>query len=457
MSQKSYERLIHHESVTKLEREWFPKWIRRYASFLGTNEEQTLEISEELAIKFSQTLLAGRTLAALRLQAIQAIESYSKVVPEANSCDLSTIKIQLGRAIRNPDLDKAIRKPIEGVPFQAKVQERIEAEFRSIDPSAPLFIQNLRKELRIQRYALSTETAYVNWVQKFSDSFSGDIDTLSEKEIRIFLSGLAIKGNVAKSTQRQAMSALLFYFEKVLGRNLEFLNIDVADKNRKLPVVLSLDEISSLDACFTGRDRALFGLMYGAGLRHKEARRLRIKDVCFDQRQVIVREGKGEKDRISVLPENITGLLEDQVRSVRQQHEADLADGFGEVYLPHALERKYPNASREFAWQYLFPSRQLSKDPRSGKFRRHYLGESLFCGKFKKALRRCGIEKNATPHSLRHSFATHLLEAGSDIRTVQELLGHKDVSTTMIYTHVLNKPGLIVKSPLDRLVRQGSG
>lgn len=451
MSVNNYRKLVFQQKLTQLEAEWFPRWVARYGAFLRLDDDSTLPISNEKVIEFLQSLLRRRVLARNRLQAVEAIENYGVAVVAATQCDLKSIRIQLQRAARNPSLDRATR---DSVVLDQQVKSRIEDEFRSIDPSEPQLIQNLRKEMRLQRYAYSTETAYAQWVSRFCLAFGEDMESLGEKEIRSFLSELAVGGNVAKSTQRQAMSALLFYFEKVMGRTLQYLDVNTADKNRKLPVVLSREEVSMMTDCFSGRDRILFGLMYGAGLRHKEARRLRVKDVCFDRMQITVREGKGEKDRVTVLPEFVVSLLKDQIQAAQVVHESDLAAGLGEVYLPFALERKYPSAAREFAWQYVFPSRQLSKDPRSGKFRRHYVGGSLFRANFKSALKRCGIEKNATPHSLRHTFATHLLESGSDIRTVQELLGHKEVATTMIYTHVLNKPGIGVESPLDGLVRK---
>jgi len=262
---------------------------------------------------------------------------------------------------------------------------------------------------------------------------------------------LAVDGNVTAGTLKQAKCALLFLYQIVLGRELGFLDVGRASKSERLPVVLSRQEIAKLLPEFKGLRQLMFLVMYGAGLRHRECRRLRVKDVCFDEGHLVVRSGKGDQDRITVLPERCREALREQIENVRRLHERDLNDGFGAVYLPHALERKYPNENREFGWQWVFPSHQMAKDPRSGKIRRHHVSEDFFGGFFKRAADRVGIAKSAVPHSLRHSFATHLLEDGADIRTVQELLGHKDVRTTMIYLHVMNKPGLAVKSPVDAL------
>ncbi len=262
---------------------------------------------------------------------------------------------------------------------------------------------------------------------------------------------MATEGEVAASTQNQALSALLFLFQKVLGKRLEFMEYVRAERPERLPVVLSVEEIHRLAVQFSGTMLLIFHLLYGAGLRHLECLRLRIKDVDFDQRLLVVRDGKGEKDRVTLLPEVARASLQSQIAQAKRLHAEDLANGFGRVQLPYALSRKYPHADRETAWQFVFPAVRLSRDPRSGIVRRHHLHDSSFAKAMKLALKRAGIEKNATPHTLRHSFATHLIQSNYDIRTVQELLGHKDVATTMIYTHVMNRPGIAVKSPADTL------
>jgi integron integrase len=275
---------------------------------------------------------------------------------------------------------------------------------------------------------------------------------MTEQELTDFLTHLARDVHVAASTQNQALSALLFLYKEVLRQKIGWLsNVQRAKRPARLPVVLTRDEIHKIFAHLHGMQRLMAGLLYGSGLRLMECVRLRVKDVDFGYLRITVRDGKGAKDRVTMLPVNLAKPLERHLQKVRAQHEEDLEAGFGRVYLPFALARKFPKADREWAWQFVFPSPRLSVDPRSddNKKRRHHIDESVLQDAVKKAVRASGMQKPATCHTLRHSFATHLLENGYDIRTVQELLGHKDVSTTMIYTHVLNKPGIGVKSPLD--------
>jgi len=271
-------------------------------------------------------------------------------------------------------------------------------------------------------------------------------------EVEAFLSDLAVRRDVSASTQNQALAALLFLYKQVLKQDLPWLGEVVrAKKPARLPVVLSIQEVQQILSLLEGEVGLVTRLLYGAGLRLMEALRLRVKDVDFARNELIIRDGKGQKDRVTVLPVSVIEPLRHHLARVRVMHQQALAEGGGDVYLPDALSRKYPKAPWEWGWQYVFPAAGLSVDPRSGAVRRHHLDEKRVQRAFKRAVTASGIAKLATPHTLRHSFATHLLESGQDIRTVQELLGHADVKTTMIYTHVLNRGGLAVLSPLDRI------
>jgi integron integrase len=315
----------------------------------------------------------------------------------------------------------------------------------------PKLLDQVRNAIRRKHFSIRTEQAYCDWIRRFIIFHQKRHPAeMGEDEITDFLSHLARESRVAASTQNQALSALLFLYKEVLKRQIGWLErIERAKRPTRLPVVLTRPEARRLFSHLDGVYRLMAGLLYGSGLRLMECVRLRIKDVDFGYLQITVREGKGGKDRVTMLPVNLATALERHFRKVKAQHEEDLARGLGRVFLPEALVRKYPNAAREWSWQYAFPSSRLSLDPRTGEKRRHHLDESLLQNAVKRAVRTGGISKPATCHTLRHSFATHLLENGYDIRTVQELLGHKDVSTTMVYTHVLNRPGLGVKSPLD--------
>ena len=269
-------------------------------------------------------------------------------------------------------------------------------------------------------------------------------------EIEAFLTHLATERNVSASTQNQALSALLFLYKEVLQVELPWLNnMERAKKPQRLPTVLTVREVNEVLGKLEGTMGLMVRLLYGTGMRLMECVRLRVKDVDFEMRQITMRDGKGAKDRVTMLPESLVAALQRHLSRVQGLHQKDLALGLGEVYLPDALARKYPNTAREWGWQYVFPARSISTDPRSGKRRRHHVDEKALQRAVKRAAQEAKISKRATPHTLRHSFATHLLQTGYDIRTVQELLGNKDVSTTMIYTHVLNRGGRGVRSPLD--------
>ncbi len=317
----------------------------------------------------------------------------------------------------------------------------------------PKLLDNVRDKIRLKHYSIRTEQAYVDWVRRFI-LFHGKRHPkeMGAAEVEAFLTHLAVRGKVAASTQNQARSALLFLYKEVLGQQLPWLDdVEQAKRPQRLPVVLTHAEVKAVLERLSGTHRLMANLLYGTGVRLMEGMRLRVKDIDFERREILVRDGKGGKDRVAPLPLALVEPLRSHLARVRNLHEEDLRAGYGAVYLPDALERKYPNANREWGWQYVFPSRQLSVDPRSGVTRRHHADEKGVQRAIKQAVRDAGLAKPATPHTLRHSFATHLLMAGYDIRTVQELLGHKDVSTTMIYTHVLNRGGKGVVSPLDAI------
>lgn len=312
-------------------------------------------------------------------------------------------------------------------------------------------LEQLRARIRVRRYSIRTEQAYLDWVRRYirHHDFRHPRD-LGLQHVEGFLSHLAVKQNVSASTQAQARSAILFLYKEVLGTQMPWMeNVVSAKVSRKLPVVLTETEVRQLLAQMRDTPALIARLLYGSGLRMLECLRLRVKDVDFTRREILVRDGKGAKDRVTMLPDSVSERLRSHLESVRVLHQDDLAAGYGEVLLPFALERKYPNAGRSWAWQYVFPSRAMSEDPRTGITRRHHADEKAIQRAMQVALRAAEIHKPATPHTLRHSFATHLLQRGYDIRTVQELLGHSDVSTTMIYTHVLNRGGRAVLSPLD--------
>jgi len=321
-----------------------------------------------------------------------------------------------------------------------------------MSPSQPKLLDQVRAVIRTLHYSIRTEQAYVDWTRRFilfhNKRHPRD---MGKDEIEAFLTHLAVEGKVSASTQSQAKAALLFLFQKVLKMDVDWLKDVIAAKQpQRLPTVLTVEEVRAVLSRMEGLPWLLASLLYGSGLRLLEACRLRVLDLDFDMRQIIVRNGKGAKDRVTMLPSVTIEPLKAHLELVRLQHQRDCEQGGGCVYLPFALDRKYPNALREWKWQYAFPADRLSTDPRSDEIRRHHIEEQRIQRAVRQAARDAGINKRVTPHTFRHSFATHLLHAGYDIRTVQELLGHKDVRTTMIYAHVLNRGGSGVISPLDR-------
>ena len=317
--------------------------------------------------------------------------------------------------------------------------------------TTPKLLDQVRGKIRLKHYSIRTEQAYTDWIKRFILHFGKrHPNELGAAEVEQFLTHLAVEGKVAASTQNQAKSALLFLYKEVLELELPWLdNVERAKTPKRLPVVLNRDEVHAILSRLSGTHWLIASLLYGSGMRILECLRLRVKDVDFKRREILIRDGKGFKDRVTMLPGALVATLTAHVAKVRELHQADLEQGYGAVYLPNALARKYPNAAREWGWQYVFPSSKLSVDPRGDETRRHHVQDQAVQRAVKQAARVAGLVKPATPHTFRHSFATHLLEGGYDIRTVQELLGHSDVSTTMIYTHVLNRGGRGVRSPLD--------
>lgn len=317
--------------------------------------------------------------------------------------------------------------------------------------TAPRLLERVRRVIRSRHYSPKTEKTYVSWIRRYV-LYHGKRHPaeMGPEEIRAFLSHLASEKRVSASTQNQALSALLFLYRDVLNAEIGWVDgIKPAQPSQRLPVVLNRDEVAVLLRHLGGTSWLMASLMYGAGLRVMECCRLRVKDLDFAKHEIRIRDGKGRKDRVTVLPRKLHHPLAQHLQRVREIHRRDLADGCGAVELPGALARKYPRAAWEWGWQWVFPASRHYADRLTGELRRHHRHESVLQREVKEAVRSAEIAKNASCHTLRHSFATHLLESGADIRTIQELLGHRDVSTTMIYTHVLNRGGLGVRSPLD--------
>lgn len=319
-----------------------------------------------------------------------------------------------------------------------------------ISPQSTRFLDQLKNFIRLRGLAYKTEKTYVFWIKRFI-RFHGrkHPKSMGTPEVEAFLSHLVLQANVSVGTQRVALNSLIFLYREFLGTPLENLEYEAARKPKRLPVVFSPDEAKRVLENMNGEYQLVAMLLYGAGLRISEALRLRVKDIDFAMQQLIVREGKGGKDRITLLPDRLIERLQSQIQTTLLQHQVDLAKGLGSVYMPAALNKKYPSASQEPDWQYVFPAPDLSIDPRSGIRRRHHLMDRTVQKHIKIAVRAAGIQKPAGSHTFRHSFATRLLEAGYDLRTIQKLLGHSDIRTTEIYTHVVRKGGFGVRSPVD--------
>ncbi|WP_430452257.1 integron integrase [Rhodopirellula europaea] len=431
------------DDVSESDQTWFPKWLRRYALTHPKGLTNELPVNRDTALRFSRSLLEAGAPAWQRWQAVRSLECYRDLVLKRSEPDLSSIVAklaQMGKQERNLDLH---------VP---PTEEELAGIRGKVDPTEPDLIQTMRGDLRVLHYSMATEKAYVRWVKRFMGHVgSTNLELFNERDIESFLTKLAVERQVAASTQTQAKSSLLFLFECILGKRIGFLNAARVKRPDTMPVWFSRNEIEKLLEQMTGMHRIMFQLMYGSGLRHKECRRLRIKDVWFDEGCLLVRNGKGQKDRMTFLPKQVIPDLKRQIAWATQRHQQDLEEGHDKVYLPFALSRKYPNAGREVGWRWVFPSRQRSRDKRSGIVWRHHIAEAQFSDALKASRKAAGITKNGVPHSLRHSFATHLVEDGTDLPTVQKLMGHKDIETTMSYVHVSVAFDSRLQSPVDRL------
>lgn len=414
--------LLSRKLVPEKNAPYYAYWVSRYLAFSNRLENRD---KAEMLQRFLDDLQSRQHMEDWQVQqAREAVQLYTNHFLGGNTSDVKTAGGNISSDTFDPDSVMA----------------------------------KMREAIRIKHYSYSTERTYLDWVKRFFE-YTGKVkggairETPGVAEIRDFLSYLAVSRNVSASTQNQAFNALLFLFRSVLNIEIGDLNSTVrAKRGPKLPVVLTIEEVRQTFSFMEGTSLLMTQLLYGAGLRLMELFRLRVKDIDYGAGLILVRAAKGDKDRSTILPVGIREALRQHLNEVRALHERDLAAGFGEVYLPDALARKYPNAAREWKWQYAFPSAKLSVDPRSGKVRRHHLSEKSIQNTVATAVRKAGIAKHVTVHTLRHSFATHLLMNGVNIREIQELLGHKNVETTMIYTHVMRDMANAPTSPLDLLL-----
>lgn len=428
-------------------------YVIRAEQFLKASRVDSIDaISPQMVTEYLQQ--AGRSEKYSEWQFRQVVDAIRKLFPYSSTNKEIEVDwdywLESSRTL-SPDHDTLARdQPIDAIhPDDDETGQGLSG---SSNPDK-IWMKQMMTEIRRRNYSISTEKLYCLWLERFVAYHDfRSLEELSDADVVKYLEHLAVRRNVSASTQNQALNALVFFYKQVMKRPLgELGDVVRAKRPKRLPVVLSTDEVNQLLSSLIGKHHLMAALMYGTGMRLMECVRLRVQDIDFPYQQIQIRQGKGLKDRVVPLPLSLVETLRPHLEEVRLLHDQDLAAGYGEVYLPHALSRKYPKAAKEWQWQYVFPSGKLSEDPRSGQTRRHHIDESGLQKAIKKAAKQAQIEKRVSSHALRHSFATHLLENGYDIRTVQELLGHADVSTTMIYTHVLNKGGRGVKSPLDQL------
>lgn len=435
INQPAWDRMIKRLEERRIPQHHIPfmiKWVKNFAENLG---KQLKDTSPEDVKRHLDYLNANQYLQPFQIK--QANESLLIFFNEIMPCDWAK-HWPPGIKIEQPKKNK----PEE--------QQKNPEEFEKMRFE---LLERLKNAIRTMHYSVRTEKVYLDWASRFMYFHkTADQNKLNAHKISEFLEFLALERHVAASTQNQALNALAFFFNNVLGIDISGqLGFARAKRPQRIPTVLSKEDVKALLSRLDGIYALLAGITYGTGMRLMECLRLRVKDIDFSGNAITVREGKGAKDRIVPLPAKYKKALQEQLEITRKFHQQDLENGFGEASMPDALDRKYPAACSEWPWQYVFPSDRLSVDPRSNKVRRHHIHENSFQKAVKKAVQEVGLPSGVSVHTLRHSFATHLLEAGYDIRTVQELLGHSDVSTTMIYTHVLNRPGVKIKSPVDDL------
>ena len=432
----------------------FQRWyVIRAEQFLKSfPDKEVSQLIPDDVVTFLQR--AGREKQFSDWQFRQVVDAIRNLFPSNHVINDKSIDWEywLDSSRRLPADHKTIARqaaaPVDG--------QTVREQLNTVEPDRLLLhasvIKQLKSEIRQRNYSISTERTYLHWLKRYIVFHNNTSPKdMSESEVAAFLEHLAVERNVSASTQNLALNALVFYYKNVMNRPLDDLGEIVrAKRSSHVPVVLSMNEVDLLLASIKGRHALMSSLLYGTGMRLMECVRLRVLDIDFEYKQIVVRQAKGLKDRVVPLPIKLMEPLSMHLIDVRNVHDQDLKQGFGSVYLPYALSRKYPSAEKEWKWQYAFPSGRLSVDPVTGMTRRHHIDESGLQKAIRRTVKSIGINKKVSSHTLRHSFATHMLENGYDIRTVQELLGHADVSTTMIYTHVMNKGGRGVISPLDQ-------
>ena len=447
-----YLALVSKSGIPATTGKWYLHWVKQFARYLNNTPLQNCSATD--VKNFLDNLLKGSNIEVWQIE--QARDALRLLCREYLKLPWAKSPSPIPSPSRGKSMPVCISSRNDGMSAGSIYPEghRHELPLQSAPEgglSLEQIFKKLQTEIRYLHYSIRTEQTYVQWVRRFLYFHrTKSIEDLSAGDVKVFLEYLAVKKQVSAATQNQALNAIVFLFGHVLKKEMgEIGEFTRAKQPIRLPVVLAREEVDRLINELRGIYALMAGLLYGSGLRLMECVRLRVKDVDFAQNQIIVRDGKGQKDRITMLPKRFHEALKKQIEIVKELHDEDIAKGSGDVWLWPSLELKYKNSAKEFMWQYVFPASNLSVDPRNSRVRRHHINENSLQKEIKKTCQSLRINKKVSCHTLRHSFATHLLEGGYDIRTVQELLGHSDVSTTMIYTHVLTTPGLAVRSPVD--------